>query len=237
MDGFFSGLPMVDVHQPLLRNIKSIVVSQDLFDDLSDDPRDWDVAQRHEMNTKPPTYESANTIIDRPFEEADWFAAIGFPFREWTESRYSDGTFGIWYGADTLETSIHETVYHWRRMLADSELDKDISEGRRPPISGDRKVYNVRCDAVLPDLRVRTTDYPALIADDYGFTQQIGSRLHHERHPGMAAKSARYDGDCYAILNPGVLSKPQAICYLSYRMTANGIIEIERGQGDVILRL
>lgn len=57
MEAFFAGLPLADVHQDLARNIKSIRVSQDLFDDLSDDPADWEIAQQHELATKPHTYE------------------------------------------------------------------------------------------------------------------------------------------------------------------------------------
>jgi hypothetical protein len=65
-------VPLADVHQDLARSIKSIRVSQNLFDDLSDDPADWEIAQQHELATKPHTYASPATLIDRPFEEADW---------------------------------------------------------------------------------------------------------------------------------------------------------------------
>jgi len=107
MDAFFAGLPLADVHQDVAHNIKSIRVSQNLFDDLSDDPADWEIAQQHELATKPHTYGSPNTIIDRPFEEADWLNAIEFPFRNWAASRFCDGSFGIWYGSDLVETTVH----------------------------------------------------------------------------------------------------------------------------------
>ncbi len=35
MDGFFSGLVLSDVHQELARNIVSLRISENLFDDLS----------------------------------------------------------------------------------------------------------------------------------------------------------------------------------------------------------
>ena len=65
MEAFFAGLPLADVHQDLARNIKSIRISQNLFDDLSDDPADWEIAQQHELATKPHTYESPTTIAGR----------------------------------------------------------------------------------------------------------------------------------------------------------------------------
>lgn len=239
MDAFFAGLPLADVHQPLARNIKSVRVSQDLFDDLSDDPADWQIAQNHEIATKPHSYTSSAAIIERPFEEADWFNAIEFPFRNWMASRFCDGTFGIWYGADTVETSVYETVHHWHKgMLVDAGYDRLVAEGTRESIIGERKVYWVHCDAALADLRSRVPSYPDLInPDSHLFTQGIGARLKREGHPGLVTHSARCEeGENYGVLNPVVLSNPQVCCFLTYRLTADGI-EVEREAGQVWMKL
>jgi len=66
MDAFFAGLPLADVHQDVAHNIKSIRVSQNLFDDLSDDPADWEIAQQHELATKPHTYGSPTPLSTAP---------------------------------------------------------------------------------------------------------------------------------------------------------------------------
>jgi hypothetical protein len=66
-----------------------------------------------EDEVKPPPYQSRTPVIHRPFEDAQWFNAIGWPFKHWQASRFSDGTFGVWYGCDTVETSVYETAYHW----------------------------------------------------------------------------------------------------------------------------
>ena len=238
MDAFFAGLPLADVHQDLARNIKSVRISQDLFDDLSDEPADWDAAQRHELATKPPTYASSLPVIERPFEEADWITAIEFPFRNWAASRFCDGSFGIWYGSDTVETSVHETVYHWRSgFLADAGYDKLVSQGTRPSITGERKVYWVRCDAALADLRSRIDRYPDLVHPSrYDFTQSIGARLHREGHPGLVSRSARCEGDNFGVLNKAVLSSLSACCSLTYRLTRAGVaIEREAGTAWMLL--
>lgn len=238
MDTFFAGLPLADIHQALARNIKSIRVSQDLFDDLSDDPADWRMAQNHELLTKPHHYASTATTINRPFEEADWMGAIEYPFRNWMASRFCDGGFGIWYGADTVETSIHETVYHWRKgVLVDAGFDQLVARGERESITGERKVYWVQCDAALADLRPRVTTYPDLISpDSYLFTQGIGARLKREGHPGLVTRSARCEGEIYGVLNPAVLSNPQACCALTYRLTIDGV-EVEREVGQTWMKL
>ena len=238
MEAFFARLPLADVHQDLARNIKSIRVSQNLFDDLSDDPADWEIAQQHELATKPHTYESQVTIIDRPFEEAAWLNAIEFPFRNWASSRFCDGSFGIWHGSDTVETTVYETVYHWRyRFLADAGFDDLVTRGTRDSITGERKVYWVRCDAALLDLRARAAEYPDLVhPTSYHFTQQIGARLHRESHPGFVTPSARCDGENYGVLNRNVLSSPRACCSLMYRLTREGVaVEREAGQTWMVL--
>lgn len=225
MESFFDGLTLADTHRTLIRNIISLRVSEDLFNDLSDNHDDWLVAQRYEAAAKPHNHVSHTPVIHRPFEEADWFTAIGFPFKHWTATRYSDGSFGIWYGADTVETSVHETVHHWKnRLLHDAGFDQRVISGNRESITGDRLIYGVRCDAALVDLRPRIVDYPALVdPESYHFTQPVGARLKAEGHPGLMSLSARCGGVVYAVLNPDVLSNPKIQSYLTYRLTRQGV--------------
>jgi hypothetical protein len=226
-DNLFQGLALTDVHQDIYRNIVSLRNSENLFDDLSDNSEDWQAAIDFEIASKPTPFISEAPIIHRPFEESAWNEAIGFPFREWSKSRYSDGTFGVWYGAATLETSVFETVYHWRnKLLADAGF-------LHPGISIDRRVHLVRCDAALVDLRSTIERFPLLIAsNDYTLTQQIGSRLHREGHPGLVSISARCDGDVFAVLNPDMLSDPRQCCYLTYTTTTDGV-DVRHSSGEV----
>ncbi|OYX27396.1 MAG: hypothetical protein B7Z03_13760 [Hydrogenophilales bacterium 32-62-9] len=115
-DKLFDALRLAEIHQNLARNIVSIRQSQDLFDDLSPDPQDWNVAIRHELSTQPKPYTSDSPAINRPFEEAVWIEAVAYPFQSpnWSRSRFSDGSFGIWYGADSIETTVHETLVDFR---------------------------------------------------------------------------------------------------------------------------
>lgn len=226
MDALFSRLSLVDVHQDFVRNIASLRISEDLFDDLTPDPGEQQLAIRTELAAKPPQYQVANVTINRPFDEAAWMAAVQFPFDHWSQSRYSDGRFGVWYGADTLETSVHETAYHWLRFRADAGLDQ-------PGAVGERKVWNVRCDAALVDLRPHIKRTAELVhPSSYALTQQIGARLHREGHPGLLTRSARCTGEVCAMLNPALLSNPRALCYLTYRLTGRGV-EVECQLGTV----
>lgn len=225
IDNVFKLASIAETHADLFRNIVSLRTSENLFDDLSDDPGDWETAISVELNAKPHTFVSHIPVIYRPFEEADWNDAINYPFKNWTRSRFSDGSFGIWYGCDQIETTVHETAYHWRNSFL---LDAGFAY---KGIKIDRKIYSVRCDAALIDLRHAATRFPDLTnPNDYTFTQQIGGRLHREGHPGLTSKSARFEGDCYAVLNPKVLSNPRQSCLLTYVTTDTGIT-IERQPG------
>lgn len=231
MESIFASLRLADTHDDLYRNIVSLRVTENLFDDLSDAPADWQTAIELELQTKPATYISSNPVIHRPFEEAAWNEAIGFPFRAWSRSRYSDGSYGVWYGADTMETTLYETVYHWRNsLLADAGFNE-------PGIKIERRVHLVRCDAALIDLRSLVARHPKIVDPaDYALTQQIGGRLHREGHPGLVTLSARCTGDVYAILNPAVLSNPRPYCYLTYTTTESGV-DVERTPGKLLLSI
>src|SRR5690606_16686719 len=168
------------------RNIVSLRQSQDLFDDLTSDPSEWLLAQRVEDEVKPPLYRSLTPIIDRPFEDAQWFNAIGWPFRHWQASRFSDGSYGVWYGAESVETTVYETAYHWwHGLLGDAGFQDEI-------VIAERKVYAVACSAGLLDFRPLTAEYTDLLhPSDYTVAQTVGARIHREGHPGLVIQSVR----------------------------------------------
>jgi hypothetical protein len=232
MNSLFATLTLADIHQDLVRNIVSLRQSQDLFDDLTDDPAEWLLAQKVEADVKPPLYRSRTPIIHRPFEDAEWFNAIAWPFKHWQASRFSDGTYGVWYGSDTVETTVYESAYHWfRGLLADAGFDRET-------VVAERKVYSVACGAALLDFRQATTDYPELLQPfDYSFPQTVGARIHREGHPGLLIQSVRRPGgDNLAVFNPGVLSNPRLDCQLTYRLEGRWI-RVEKQPGTVWVSL
>jgi len=230
MDALFSHLTLSDVHHSVMRNVVSIGSSQDLFDDLTSNPAEWALAQQVENTVKPPPYQSRTPVVHRPFEDATWANAIGWPFKHWQASRFSDGSFGVWYGCDSAETSVYETAYHWlKRFLSDAGFENE-------QVVGERKVYEVTCDAALVNLRPLVADYPSLThPTDYLDTQSMGARLQREGHPGLVAASVRFaPGHNYVVFNPGVLSNPRHHCQLTYRLDGHHIV-VEKQPGVVWL--
>jgi RES domain len=199
----------LDFHADLIRNIKSIRVSQDLFDDLADSLGEIRIAQAAEGARRIP---SAQPMITRPF---DYGTVISYSFEtaHWQESRYSDGReFGVWYGAIEMRTSVYETIFHWHRFLLDSfpEENRDIV--------GERRLFDVRCDALLIDARQAGPLTPRLTdRKSYAFTHNLGRYLKEQQQNGLLAPSARCEGSIAAILNPGRLSNVRDKAQLIYR--------------------
>jgi len=232
MNSLFAQLALSDIHKDVARNIVSLLQSQDLFDDLTDDPAEWLLAQKVEDEIKPPPYRSNTPIIDRPFEDAEWFSAIIWPFKRWQASRFSDGTYGVWYGSDSIETTVYESAYHWYRgLLSDAGFD-------RMTVIAERKVYSVACNAALLDFRKAADDHPDLLhPSNYAFCQSVGARIHREGHPGLLTQSVRRPaGENMAIFNADVLSNPRQNCQLTYRLENDQIL-VERQPGVLWFKL
>lgn len=226
MNSLFAHLALADIHQDVARNIVSLLQSQDLFDDLTDDPADWLLAQKVEDEIKPPLYRSHTPVIDRPFEDAEWFNAIIWPFKHWQASRFSDGAYGVWYGSDSVETTVYESAYHWYRgLLSDAGFE-------RTTVVAERKVYSVACNAALLDFRKSAEDHPDLLhPSDYAFCQSVGSRIHREGHPGLLTQSVRRPaGTNVAIFNANILTNPRHNCQLTYRLEGDQIV-VEKPPG------
>jgi len=200
----------VDFRGDLVRNIPGIRESQYLFDDLSPDPADWAIAIAAEGAERIPT---AAALISRPF---DYGTVISYSFdsTHWQATRFSDGSsYGVWYGALDVETTVHETAWHWYRFVLDSYPEEDRE------IVTDRRVFDVRCDALLIDLRGNESAYPALVSrSSYDFTQQVGRYVHEQGLNGLLVKSARSDGVNAPIFRPERLSNVRDRTFLTYRL-------------------
>ncbi len=217
VDPLFSRLGLADVRGDVLRNIVSLRASQNLFDDLTDEPAHWLLAQQVEDAVKPPPYRSHTPVIDRPFEDAAWFDAIRWPFTNWRVSRFSDGSFGAWYGCDSVEATVYETAYHWvHGLLTDAGYESE-------QVIGERKVYAVACNAALLDFRKIVPDFPELAhKTDYSYAQLVGARIHREGHPGLLIPSVRYRRELCGV-QPGGAVQPEneLSAHLSARRRAN----------------
>ena len=212
----------------LVRNIKGVRVSQDLFDDLAMDAADRDVAVAAESATRLP---SPAPLITRPF---DYGTVITYPFvpHNWHATRWSDGlSYGVWYGSLELETTVYESVFHWHRFVMDAFPDI------KKEVIGERRALEVRCRALLIDLR-GSADRRLVDRRDYSHTQRLGRYLHERSQNGLLARSARCQGVNAAVLDARCLSDPRDACFLTYRTHSNkDLVTVERAPGETWLEI
>lgn len=131
-------------------------------------------------------------------------------------SRFSDGSYGVFYCARDADTAITETVYHSTRFLAAT---------REPALKLQMRLYTVKAAGQVIDLRKVAAAEPALFdPNDYGHPQALGHRLRAEGVKGIAYPSVRRPGgQCLAAFTPKLLSNCAHAAYLEYRWTGDAI--------------
>ena len=114
-------------------------------------------------------------------------------------SRFTDGSFGVFYAGRTLDTSIAETKHHREAFL------RATSE---PRIELDMRVYAVDLDTMLHDIRgMKDTMAEVYDLSSYAASQALAIEIRTSGSSGLAYDSVRNpNGECVAIFKPRVLS-------------------------------
>jgi hypothetical protein len=113
-------------------------------------------------------------------------------------NRFSDGTYGIYYASDSIDTAISETRRSRERFLART---------KEAPIEVDMRTYLADLAGDLHDIRGRT-DLPSVYdPENYSASQMLGRELRMVNSYGIAYDSVRHpDGECVAVFRPRILS-------------------------------
>lgn len=202
---------ITDFDSLLIRNIKGIRSSQNLFDDLTENNKEHVLASTVADQDYIAT---SAALITRPF---DYGIAITYPYipQNWQMTRFSNGLrYGVWYGSLEIETTVYETVYHWQRFIKDSFNDYEDA------ICADRRVFSVNCQGILVDLRHKAAEFPDLLhPQSYALTNEVGNYLFSQQQNGLLVKSARCNGINAAVFQAEILSDVKDMCYLTYEYT------------------
>jgi hypothetical protein len=133
------------------------------------------------------------------------------------ESRFSDGSFGIYYAAKTLRTAIEETKFHRARFLGYTQED---------PGEIDLRVYMGEVAKPLHD--VRGAEYGHLHdPNDWLPSQAFGLEMRAVRSWGVVYRSVRDPGgECIAALRPPAVTIPRQGPHLSYVWDGTRIVRV-----------
>ncbi len=131
-------------------------------------------------------------------------------------SRFSDGTYGVYYAARDMQTAIAETVYHRARFLART---------CEPPGEIDMRTYLADLKADFVDLRGYGRGKPDYMdPDGYAASQAYGLARRAEGANGIAFDSVRHrGGQCVAVFKPKVVGSCRQGPHICYVWDGRGI--------------
>lgn len=113
-------------------------------------------------------------------------------------SRFTDGSYGVYYAGRSLETSIAETRYQRERFLART---------KEAPIQIDMRTYLADVVGELHDIRGRTDLVDIYSPGSYAFSQALGRELKALNSYGIAYDSVRDPGgECVGVFRPPIVS-------------------------------
>ncbi|MFZ2315306.1 MAG: RES family NAD+ phosphorylase [Gammaproteobacteria bacterium] len=129
-------------------------------------------------------------------------------------SRFTDGSYGVYYAGLSQETAIRETVFHREIFLQSTNED---------PCEITMRVYQGKVLKEFHD--IRTPDYQHLHhPDHYQQSQEFGRMLRAEKAWGLIYHSVRHEGGmCIAALRPPAISIPVQGAHLRYYWDGNKI--------------
>jgi len=194
-----------------------------LFERLTDDPGEWETLAEIESLTNPRVRDEIGEIRLVPALErvsgpgASWVMA-SFTHLSPAGSRFSDGSYGVYYAARELETAIAETTFHLGRFYA-ATAD--------PPHAEDMRVLTGRIDARFHDLRGDPRGHDprgrdprwraCLDPDDYAASRTLGQRLRAAGSNGIVWPSVRHRrGQCLGAFRPKAVGVPVQGRHLRY---------------------
>lgn len=125
-------------------------------------------------------------------------------------SRFSDGSYGVFYAAHELDTAVAETKHHREQFMRAT---------RQQRAELDMRVYVLELDGELHDLRGIEASLPTVFdSESYAASQRLAKTLRQQKSNGTAYDSVRAaGGECAAIFRPPVLSncrQERHLCYV-----------------------
>lgn len=136
-------------------------------------------------------------------------------------SRFTDGSYGVYYAGDSLDTAIAETIFHRERFLRASSEISCLIQMREyiATIQQDLEILSLHKHSELlhPD------------PEQYFIAQAYAKTLRENKAWGLYYPSVRKpSAHCVAIFRPTALSIPIQGCHLEYIWNGEKIAEVRQ---------
>ena len=204
------------VWDPATRIIASRYPPIDLFERASADPAVWEALIAAEMLVNPRLRDQIGEIALVPPDERISGPGATYVMASFTHlnpkgSRFSDGSYGVYYAAIDFLTSLAETAFHFARFAQDS------GDGIRHE---DMRVLVGSVDETFHDIASLGAAERAAVLDpdSYEASRALGSRLRAAGSNGVVWPSVRHaGGTCLGAFRPRAVRPPVQSWHIRYR--------------------
>jgi RES domain len=199
--------------EPCFRVISSRFPPIHLFERVSG-PEDWEALYWLESLTNPRLRDEVGEIElvpreDRVFGPGTSVIMAAFTHLNPDGSRFADSTFGAFYAAASLDTSIAETRYH-REVFLRATHER--------PLELDMRTYLCDVSASFHDIRGLRDRMPDIYdPDSYVASQKLARSLKLSGSNGVVYDSVRHaGGQCLAVYRPRLIQNCHQGTHLRY---------------------
>ena len=200
-----SGPPLVQLAWPKAwRIIRTVYPPVWLFEDIAD-PADWDLLASAEAKTNPRVRDAVGDLSLVPPTRRVAGATASLVMGAFTHasrsrpSRFSDGSFGVWYCGDRAEVALAETAHHFERFMR-ATAEPAAEAQFRELVSA---VRGNLCDVRSPE------HADCLHPDDWTPGQALGRLIHACGDDGVCYPAVRYPaGHAVALFWPDLVVLP-----------------------------
>jgi hypothetical protein len=183
-----------------------------IFEDIAD-PQDWEALVEIESLTNERVRDEIGDISLVPPADRISGPGASFVMAAFTHvgvpSRFSDGTWGVYYAGRSRTCAVAETTYHYARFYAATD---------EPACEIDVRVLVGAAKGTLHDLRGEAARYRGVYDPaSYAASQALARELRELGSSGLVYDSVRCaSGQCLAAFRPRVLAPPRVEAHLLY---------------------
>jgi hypothetical protein len=208
---------------PCHRIVASRLPTIHLFERVAD-PADWDALYKLESMTNPRIRNEVGELSLVPVADrvsGPNASVVMAPFTHLSPqgTRFTDGHFGAYYAAESVDTAIAETRFHRENFLRATS---------QPPMELEMRCYLADVASELHDLRgLRVTLRDVYDPASYVASQKLGRELRNAGSNGIAFESVRRPGgECVAVFRPRLVQNVRQSVHLRYAWDGNAISEV-----------
>jgi hypothetical protein len=207
-----------------------------LFERLTSDRAVWDALLELEQRTNPRVRDEVGEIAlvapeDRVTGPGATYVMASFTHLNPKGSRFSGGTFGVYYAAADLQTAVTETIFHFEQFARDSA---------DPPRQEDMRVLVGSVDEDFEDIAALPEQQRSAVLDagDYTTSQSYGRAARERGVMGVVYPSVRRPGgECIGAFKPRAVGLPRQERHVAYRWNGERVDRYFDYQDEVWIKL